>query len=118
MKKPLMTIAMLVVVCLFATTGICDRKIKERSMGEKGFTMFCAHCHPQGGNIFTPQKSLTGTSLRANGIKNAQSIIVKMRNPGGLMYPFSENVISNEEAKAIADYILKTFNNGKKEHTE
>jgi cytochrome c6 len=111
MKKSLMTIAVLVAVSLCATTGICDSKKRERSKGEKGFDMFCAGCHPQGGNIITPRKPLSGKSLRANGIKNAQGIIDKMRHPGGSMYPFDEKVISNEDAKAIADYILKTFNN-------
>jgi cytochrome c6 len=48
-------------------------------------------------------------SLKANGVKSAKDIIGKIRNPGPGMTKFDEKTISNKEAKAIADYILKTF---------
>ncbi len=42
-------------------------------------------------------------------MKSAEDIIGKMRNPGPGMTQFDAKTISDEEARAIADYILKTF---------
>jgi len=42
-------------------------------------------------------------------VKNAKDIIAKMRKPGPGMTAFDKKTISDKEAKAIADYILKTY---------
>ena len=109
MKKPLITTVMLLAVCLSATTGFCDTKKGEKIDGKKEFEKYCAVCHPNGGNSINAQKPLHRKSLRANGVKSAKDIIGKMRNPGPSMTKFDEKTISNAEAKAIAEYILKTF---------
>lgn len=109
MKKSLIMTAMLLTVCLPATTGICDTKKGEKIDGKKEFNEHCAVCHPNGGNIVNAQKTLSRKSLRANGVKSAQDIIGKMRKPGPGMTSFDEKTISNKEAKAIANYMLKTF---------
>lgn len=109
MKKSLITTAILLAVCLSATTGFCDTKKGEKIDGKKEFEEHCAVCHPNGGNTINAQKPLNRKSLRANGVKSAKDIIGKMRNPGSGMTRFDEKTISNIEAKAIAEYILKTF---------
>jgi len=44
-----------------------------------------------------------------NNIKTAADIIRIIRNPGPGMSKFDEKTLSNLDAKAIADYILKSF---------
>ena len=38
-----------------------------------------------------------------------QDIVAKMRNPGPGMTKFEKKDVSDKEARAIAEYILKTF---------
>jgi len=109
MKKTLITTAILLAVCLSASTGFCDTKKGEKVDGKKEFMEHCAVCHPNGGNIVNAKKPLDRKSLKANGVKSAKDIIGKIRNPGPGMTKFDEKTISDKEAKAIADYILKTF---------
>ena len=109
MKKPIISTAVLMVVCLCATTGICDTKKGEKIDGKKEFDQHCAVCHLNGGNTINAQKPLNGKSLQANGVKSTNDIIGKMRKPGPGMTKFDKKTISNKEAKAIAEYILNTF---------
>lgn len=82
-----------------------DKKIS----GEMEFKGHCAVCHPDGGNIVNPQKTLKKKDLSANGIKKPGDIVKKMRNPGPGMTAFDTKTVSDKEALAIAQYILKTF---------
>ena len=109
MKKASVATALLLAVCLSATTGFCDTRKGERINGKKEFAEHCAICHPNGGNTINSTKPLHRKALKANGVKSAKDIIAKMRNPGPAMTKFDEKTISNKEAQAIADYILKTF---------
>lgn len=78
-------------------------------VGKKGFEKHCAVCHPEGGNIINPAKTLKKSSLVANGVTSGKDIVRIMRNPGPGMTSFAKNVIPDSEAREIADYILKTF---------
>lgn len=109
MKKTMITTTLLLTTCLYATTGFCDTKKGEIIDGKKEFEEHCAACHPNGGNTVNAMKPLNMKSLQANGVKSAKDIIAKMRNPGPGMTKFDEKTISNKEAKAIAEYILKSF---------
>jgi len=73
------------------------------------FQKYCAFCHPDGGNIITPEKTLDQKTLMANGIKSAEDIIAKMRKPGPGMTKFDDKAIPESEAREIAEYILTTF---------
>jgi len=73
------------------------------------FQKHCAVCHPEGGNIINKAKPLTKEARKANGIKSWKDIVAKMRKPGPGMTKFDKKEISDKEAKAIAEYILKTF---------
>lgn len=79
----------------------------EGKEGDALFKTHCAVCHPAGGNIINPQKTLHKSSLDAHGIKNAKEIIGKMRNPGPGMPKFDEKAIPESEARQIAEYILE-----------
>lgn len=109
MKKTLITTSILLAVSVTTTTGFCDTRKGEKIDGKKEFGEHCMVCHPGGGNTINSQKPLNKKSLKANGVNSAKDIINKMRNPGPGMTKFDEKTISNKEAKAIAEYILKTF---------
>lgn len=109
MKKSCVSTAVMLVICLSAATGFCDTKKGEKIDGKKEFEKHCAVCHPNGGNTINAKKPLNSKSLKANGVKSAKDIIALMRNPGPGMTKFDLKTISNPEAKAIAEYILKTF---------
>jgi mono/diheme cytochrome c family protein len=87
--------------------------------GEELFRQNCSPCHPDGGNIFNKQKTLFRKDREKSGIKTAEDIVKKMRNPGAFdfhpdewsgMKVFDRQKLSDGDAKKIADYILKTFN--------
>ncbi len=81
----------------------------EGDNGETLFKQHCSDCHPDGGNIINPKKTLHKKDREANGVKTASDIVNKMRNPGPGMTQFDEKTIPEQDAKYIAAYILKTF---------
>jgi cytochrome c6 len=95
-------------VCLYGMNNPAGATEKGKS-GEAAFKEHCAVCHPDGGNIINPKKTLHKSDREANNVKTAADIINKMRNPGPGMTKFDETTIPNGEAKKIAQYILKTF---------
>jgi cytochrome c6 len=109
MGTSLISCVILLALCISASPGFCDTKKGEKIDGMKKFEEHCKICHPYGGNTINPQKPLNGKSMTANGIKNAKDIIGKIRNPGPGMTKFDVKTISNKEANAIAEYIMKTF---------
>ncbi|MGC2063109.1 MAG: c-type cytochrome [Thermodesulfovibrionales bacterium] len=107
MKKIIMLFSVLVVaVFLFASVATAKEKGKK---GEALFKQHCSLCHPDGGNNVNPQKTLQKKDREANGVKAAADIVGKMRNPGTGMTKFDEQTLPAKDAKAIAEYILKTF---------
>lgn len=109
MNKRLVAIVSLLAACSFATAGFADTKKGEKIDGKKEFDEHCAVCHPDGGNIVNPQFTLHKKDREAHGVKTVKDIVAKIRKPGPGMTAFDSKTISDKEAKAIADYILKTF---------
>jgi cytochrome c6 len=107
--KKFMVVAGLVTVAMTAVSlpGFADGKGKID--GKKEFDEHCVSCHPGGGNIVNPAKSLHKLEREANGVRTAKDIVKLMRKPGQGMTTFDKKAISNAEATAIAEYILKTF---------
>ncbi len=77
--------------------------------GEELFKKHCSACHPDGGNVVNPKKSLSRKDREKHGMKDASSLVKSMRNPGPGMARFDKNTLPDKDAKAVADYILKTF---------
>jgi mono/diheme cytochrome c family protein len=77
--------------------------------GEILFKMFCIKCHKGGGNLLNKDKPIRRSALAAKNLDNVESIIKTMRNPGPKMLKFNEAMISDDDARKIAEYILKTF---------
>lgn len=109
MKKKLLCGAIAVTVCFAASSGISATTKGKQVDGKGLFQKHCAVCHPNGGNIINKNKPLSAKAMKANGVVGVNGIVAKMRNPGPLMNKFDEKTISNQEAKAIAEYILKTY---------
>ncbi|MBI5232976.1 MAG: c-type cytochrome [Deltaproteobacteria bacterium] len=106
MKKVIVITA--VSICLFAFAGLAGADPKGKK-GAELFKEFCSACHPDGGNVINPKKTLDKKSREANKIKSATDIVNKMRNPGQGMTKFDKNAISDKDAKKIAEYILDAF---------
>jgi cytochrome c6 len=107
-KEVTLTITMLVLAA-FSATCLADTKKGGKIDAKKEFEEHCAVCHPDGGNVVNAKKTLKKADLETNKVKSAKDIVKLMRNPGPGMNKFDEKTISDKEAKAIADYILKTF---------
>jgi cytochrome c6 len=98
-----------IAIPIFVVSGVFAEPPAAKNVGETKFKEHCAVCHPNGGNIINPQKALTKVGREVNNIKTADDIIKNLRNPGPGMSKFDEKTLSDAEARAVAEYILKTF---------
>jgi cytochrome c6 len=73
------------------------------------FKQFCSSCHPDGGNVSDPDRSLHSSALRKNRINTPEDIVKIMRNPISRMIRFDEKTLSNKDARSIAEYVLDAF---------
>jgi cytochrome c6 len=107
MKKVFIVLTFGVAVFLVtaASRGMADQALS----GETLFKQHCAVCHPDGGNIVNPKKTLHKQDREANNIKTVKDIVNKMRNPGPGMIKFDEKTIPDKQAKEIAEYVLKSL---------
>ena len=90
---------------ILATVVLATALLSAAAMaatGEEVFKAKCAACHPDGGNIINPKETLKG-------IKDAKKITAKIRKGGGGMTAFDAKAVSDADAKAVAEYIIKTF---------
>lgn len=102
MKKQLTGIIGAVAVAFSASSAIA-------ASGEALFKQHCAVCHPAGGNIVNPKRTLHKKDLDQYGIKNREGIVKYLRKPGPGMPVFDAKTITDKDANAIADYVLKAF---------
>lgn len=116
MKKTFIWPLVLVIAVLIYGTA-CTQKEQAKEpgketeiRGEALFKQHCYPCHPDGGNVINPQKTLHKKDGESNGVKTAADIVGKMRNPGPGMTKFDEQTIPDADAREIAEYELKTFN--------
>ena len=107
--KRVFIVYMAVLFIVFLSHGTTAEAAAKASPGEQAFIKNCAVCHADGGNIINPAKSIHKKALEASGVKKPADIIRQMRNPGPGMTKFDEKTIPDKEARAIAEYILKTF---------
>lgn len=109
MKKIVFVAASVLSLSVFVTAGFCDVAKGGKIDGKHEFEEHCASCHPKGGNIVNPKKTLSKKDRMANGVKSAKDIVGKMRKPGPGMTPFDAKAVPDNEAMAIANYIIATF---------
>jgi len=108
MKKVFVVLALGVAVFLVTVASIGMAADPAQS-GESLFKQHCAVCHPDGGNIVNPKKTLHKQDREANNVKTEADIVKIMRNPGPGMIKFDANTIPDKQAKEIAAYILKSL---------
>jgi cytochrome c6 len=77
--------------------------------GGELFKKHCVTCHPDGGNIINPKKTLKKGSLESRNIREAADIVRVMRSPGQGMMKFDEKAIPDADALQIGAYILTKF---------
>ena len=82
---------------------------QQLSRGEELFKQYCAPCHPDGGNVSDPERTLRGSALRSHHITRSRDIVHIMRTPISRMISFDAATISDKDARAIADYVLYAF---------
>jgi len=97
MKPLVLLTAAALTLASFAGTALA-----EENKGEALYKEKCASCHPDGGNVMNPKETLKG-------IKDSKKVVRKTRKGGGGMPAFDQKAISDADAKAIADYVVKTF---------
>lgn len=107
MKKEL--IASVVVFSLSIVAAGSFAQASPKDAGEAKFKEACAMCHPNGGNIINPKKTLHKNDLEANNVKTIPDIINTLRNPGPGMTKYDKAAIPDKLAKEIAEYIVKAF---------
>ena len=96
-------------IALFLMTGLTGTLTAADRSGEALFKEHCAVCHPGGGNIINPKKTLKKKDMVANKVQSEKDIIALMRNPGPGMLKFDARTIPDKEAEEIAEYILETY---------
>ena len=77
--------------------------------GEALFKQYCAACHPNGGNVSDPKRALYGSVLKSNHITTPEDSVRIMRHPLSRMIRFDASTLSDKDARAIAEYVLKAF---------
>ena len=77
--------------------------------GESLFKQYCAACHPNGGNVSDPDRTLYGSALKKNRISAPEDIVRILRKPLSRMIRFDAATLPDRDARAIAEYVLKTF---------
>jgi cytochrome c6 len=101
------------IAAILVFTGICATSVfataKTERSGEELFKEHCSTCHPEGGNIINPGKTLRKEHRDAHRISSKADIVEKMRHPGKGMTSWSASTLPDEDAEAIADHIIKTF---------
>ncbi|MEZ4600968.1 MAG: c-type cytochrome [Syntrophotaleaceae bacterium] len=108
-ERPLCIFLMCLLIALLTGGSFVWAEQATDKSGKALFAQHCALCHPNGGNIINPAKTLDKETLAANGIDDVDGIIDTLRNPGPGMTPFGPELIPDGEARKIADYILETF---------
>lgn len=102
-----------VLACVFGFFAFCAVEKPAQAAGiksgEDGFRKYCQACHPNGGNALKPAKNISKKVLEKNGIKTVNDIIKVMRKPGEDMTSFDEKTLPENEARKIAEYIVRTF---------
>ncbi len=81
----------------------------ESQRGEQLYKQYCASCHPDGGNVSDPKNNLRKSTLKAKRITKPEDIVTIMRKPVSRMISFDVSTVSDEDARAIAEYVLEAF---------
>ena len=99
-------------ICALVVTPACTgggTRLDPDTAGKALFEKNCASCHKDGGNVVNPQKTLSRYDRAANGITTADDVIKVMRNPGPGMPTFGPDVLTDDEARAVAEFVVRNY---------
>ncbi|MDX9714204.1 MAG: c-type cytochrome [Dissulfurispiraceae bacterium] len=82
----------------------------SQEAGEGLFGKHCSACHPNGGNVFKANKTLSKADMEANNVKTTADIVNLIRNPGPLMTKIDQETLPDKDAMQIAEFVLQKFN--------
>jgi len=85
---------------------------ESAALVDKGAVLFkeyCSSCHPDGGNVVNPKKTLHAAVLADNKITRPEDLIGLLRTPGPGMRTFDDRTITDSDARAIYLYLEKNF---------
>ena len=104
-------ISMILFVITVAAFVACNASMSEAAekTGEQLFNLHCSLCHPDGGNIISPNKTMRKRDLDANNITSPDAAVRIMRKPGPGMTTFDVKTVSDKEARQIAEYMFKKY---------
>jgi cytochrome c6 len=108
MERFVVALTMMGAVVLPALSAHCSDTVLAK--GKAAFLQNCIACHADGGNEVNPEKTFSKADLLRNNVHTPADIVKIMRNPGPGMLKFDAATLSDEDAHAIAEYILATFN--------
>jgi cytochrome c6 len=97
--------AMLIIAACMCSCSIAafTQDSATGSSGNVVFNQHCAACHANGGNVVNPNKPLKG----AQTLNTFEAFLPWIRHPDQPMPSFPPSTISDQQAKALYDYILK-----------
>ena len=82
----------------------------ETDQGAKIFTVYCAGCHPHGGNIIRRGKNLRKRALKRNGVDSVEAIAYLVANGKNNMSAFKDR-LTERQIKQVATYVLQQAEN-------
>ncbi len=71
------------------------------------FTVQCAGCHPNGGNIIRRNKNLKQKALQRNGLDSVEKITELITEGKGNMSAYGDR-LTPEEIRSLAQYVWET----------
>ena len=86
-------------------------KSPQNIAGQKIFSEICIECHPNGGNIVTPNLPIKGSRK----LENYETFLSFIRDPRmpdgstGAMPSFPDSRISNDEVKKLYKYLVSEY---------
>jgi cytochrome c6 len=89
----------------FAVTA----QASDADAGKKVFTENCVHCHGNGLNAISPEKTLKKPALEKNGMYSEKAIINQVTNGKSPMPAFGGQ-LSASDIENVAAYVLKQAN--------
>lgn len=86
-------------------------EMSKTKSGEMLFVENCSRCHPNGGNIINPSKTLKQGTLAANNLQKEDALLTYLLNPGPGMPRLihRDTGLSEPDARKLIHYIMETF---------
>lgn len=79
--------------------------------GAQVFSMHCAGCHVNGGNIVRRGKNLKFKTLQRNGLDSVETISQLVTNGKGIMSAYGDR-LTEAEIQAVSTYVLEQAKQG------